>query len=230
MRFALAYRAAFLLGLLSYVACFLGGIGYFVAVHRALPGILIDPLRDAQVYLAQGDLRRAAREYRVASRISTVEWETSKKAADLAGKVGDPTVEVDKYLRARDLWPRDPATHRALALAYVRNGRFDEAMTSLRYALGVDPRDAATHAAIGDLHLERDQYAEAARWYRSALAIDPRAAGAHNGLGIAYALGGRSADAVAAFSEAVRLRPSEEFRGNLERARREERVRRGEAP
>lgn len=211
-------RAALLASVSVYSVALVAGTAYYVASRHRLPGIVIDPLRDAQVYLARGDERRAAREYRVGSRVGT-DYELAKRATELRGAIGDPVGEIDQYLLGRDLAPRDPGAHRALGRAYGKNGRVEEAVASFRNALNVEPGDTSSLMAMGDVLLDHDRYEGAASAFRSAIALGRRDAAVHNSLGIAYALQGQFPAAVSEFEEAVRLDPSPAIRANLDRAR-----------
>jgi len=212
------HRAALVAGLVLYAALFVAGTVYFVTTRHQLPDVAIDALRDARDYRARGDLRRAAREYRVGSIVGR-DYETARTATDLRSRAGDPSGEIDQYLLGRELAPRDAGAYRALGWAYAKNGRIDEALAAFRKAVEVAPGDPTALAAIGEVLLDHDQYADAVRAFRQARALGRNDAGIHNSLGIALALQGQFPAAVSEFEEAVRRDPSPVFRSNLERAR-----------
>ena len=85
------------------------------------------------------------------------------------GSLAD-SVALDTYGRARSLHPSNPTSHRLLAFAHVRNGRFAEAFVVLASAIERDypARFGAVHevldARAGDVHLEVE--APRAAWRR----------------------------------------------------------------
>jgi tetratricopeptide (TPR) repeat protein len=217
----LPYRVAFAIGVGLFGASLVWGLAYVVRVNRSLPGFPPDLLSDYKSDLASGALRRAALRYRVATRISPTSFPHAAELAEAMRRAGDVEGELEQYRIARDRWPRDAATHRALGLAYSRHRRFDESVVSLNEALRVDPGDAKTYLALGDTRLEQGRFAEAVQSFAQAVAQDAGNALAHNSLGIALALSGDPARAAAAFAEAVRLDANPQYAANLERARRD---------
>ena len=61
------------------------------------------------------------------------------------------------------------------AKGYVlrRQGRWEEAVTSLERAFGLNLRDAAMAAEVAEAHTSRRSYDEALRWYDQSIALDP---------------------------------------------------------
>jgi tetratricopeptide (TPR) repeat protein len=213
------YRHALVLGVALYVVSFAVGIGYVLATRHRLPGLGLDTLEQAAEFERRGDLRNAAREYRMMTWLVPDNYGASRKLAEILSRSGGATADIDKYLRAREIWPRDPAVHRSLAWAFFGQKRYEEAIASFREALRYDPKDAAAQAGIGESQLDQDHYAEAAEAFRSALQLTPDDAALHNSLGITYALSGRRTESIQQFETAVRLAPSPEFKANLDRAR-----------
>lgn len=219
MTTAVVYRAAFLLGVTAFASSVVGGAGYVWATRHRLPGLSPDALAAYHEHMRHGELRGAAREHRLASRIDPRSYGNSVELAQAMRLAGDAEGEIDQYRQARERWPLDPATHRALGSVYCRYRRFDEGIACLREALRLNPRDAVTHVVLAEAWLARGRTPEAVRSLSEAVRLDPRNAEAFNALGIAYAWSGEAGRAVEAFMEAVRLSPDPEYAANLERAR-----------
>ncbi len=215
------YRLVFALSVGLYLASFAVGMAHVLLRQRRLPTIVLDPLAEGEAFERAGHLSRAIKEYRMVARIERGNYETVKRIAAVALRAGDPSGQIDQFLRARSNWPRDPATHISLAWAYFNNRRFDEAETSFRHALRLDASRSEAQIGIGETYLEQDRLAEAIAAFRTALRLETTRAATHNSLGIAYALSGARADALSSFEAAFRLDPSPQYLQNLERARKE---------
>jgi Tfp pilus assembly protein PilF len=215
------YRHAFVIGLALYLLSFTVGVAYVLAKRHRLPSLGLDTLEQAAEFEKRGDLQSAAREYRMMTRLVPDNYGASRKLAEILSRSGGTTADIDKYLRAREIWPRDAAVHRSLAWAFFSQKRYEEAIASFREALRYDPKDVAAQAGVGEAELEQDHYAEAAVAFRAALRLAPEDGALHNSLGITYALSGRRAESIEQFEAAVRFAPSPEFRANLDRARAE---------
>jgi tetratricopeptide (TPR) repeat protein len=215
------YMLAGRLALLLYAASFLGGIAYLWATRREVPRFGPGTLERADELERRGDLSGALREYRMLASLQRRNYDFAKKVSELARATGDPSAEVEKYLRAREIWPRDPAVRRSLGNAYVNSGRYLEAVGAFRSALDLKPGDRDAMAALGDALLELDRFAEAAAAFEEAIRAHPDDAALRNSLGVTYALWGRPREAIVHFETAQRLHPSPQFQANLERARQE---------
>lgn len=213
-----AYKVAFAAGAGLFAASMIAGAAQVVRTQKRLPGLPPELMNNIRQHLAKGELRQAAREYRLASRIDPMSYDNLPELAQAMRRAGDVEGEMDQYRQARDRWPLDPATHRALGRALCRNGRLDEGIASLRKALELRP-EAETELALGDAWLDHDRYVDALQAFSEAARLDPTNAAAHNGRGIALALSGDTRRAVEAFSEAVRLSPGPLYATNLDRAR-----------
>lgn len=202
-----------------YSACFLGGAAYVWTTRGRLPGPAISALEQAEGLRERGDIAGAVSKYRMLARIDRGNYAITTRIADLEKLAGNPNAEIEKYLKARELWPRSSAVQLSLGWAYFKNRRFDEAVGAFRRALELQPGNREALAGIGEYWLERDRYAEAAQAFGEGLRQHPQDAGLHNSLGITYALWGRRMEALEQFETAVRLHPSREYVANLERAR-----------
>jgi Flp pilus assembly protein TadD len=82
-------------------------------------------------------------------------------------------------------------------LALLREGRFHEALTSLRLALKEAPGDAVVLQQIAIAYTRIGMMEEASKTYRHVLQKDPSAAGAHYGLAYLLLRRGDEAEAIA---------------------------------
>jgi tetratricopeptide (TPR) repeat protein len=94
---------------------------------------------------------------------------------------GDKEGRVDYYEEGMDL---------------LSDGKFHDALTSLRLALKENPGDTVILQQIAISYTRIGMTAEAAKTYRHVLQKDPKAAGAHYGLAFLLIRAGQSRDAV----------------------------------
>jgi tetratricopeptide (TPR) repeat protein len=212
-----ALRAAFRIGLALYTLAFAGGVTWAIRNEGRPPLLGDSALFLADRAYARGDVQRAAREYRMVARIDASNYDTPRRLAEMLRKAGDASGDVDRYLRATELWPADAATHRNLGWAYLQQRKVASARASFERAAALDPKDAATQHGLGEALLEEQRFAEAVVALSKSVESRPDDAAIQNSLGMALGLAGRDEDAVAHFEIAARLNP--DYQGNLERAR-----------
>ena len=108
---------------------------------------------------------------------------------------------VDSYARSVSIWPYDPDIQIKLARAQMQTGDVEAAAESLQQASLLRPGDPE----IGDL---QDQVMSPALVrYEREVKENPTSARAHHNLAAIYAQQGRLDEAIAQFSEAIRLQP-----------------------
>jgi len=95
------------------------------------------------------------------------------------------------------------------ALAFYRQGRFDEAISEWKKALDLDPKDAAAVSNLGAALHGAGRLEEAAKEFARALEIDPDNVRAHSNIGIALASSGKYEEAARHFERALDLRPGD---------------------
>jgi Flp pilus assembly protein TadD len=95
------------------------------------------------------------------------------------------------------------------ALAFYRQGNFEEAIGEWRRALELEPRDAAAISNLGAALHGAGRFDEAAREFARALEIDPDNVRAHTNIGIALARSRRYEEAARHFERALELRPGD---------------------
>jgi tetratricopeptide (TPR) repeat protein len=77
------------------------------------------------------------------------------------------------YQDALKLRPNDAETHVNLAEAYIRLGRMDDAVESLRKALSLRPSHARAHCHLGLIYLDRKLVTLARMEFDAAARFDP---------------------------------------------------------
>ena len=112
--------------------------------------------------------------------------------------------------KARSLQPATPRDHYLLATAYVRQGGADAYLLALREldaAIQLNPGrpDYWAHFQRGILYLELKKYDLAAADFGRCIGIWPEFAWGHFNCGLAFYLSGNKEQAIAMYSEALRL-------------------------
>jgi len=127
------------------------------------------------------------------------------------------------------LAPHAAVAHNDLALEWVRQGRYDEAVAGYRKALALAPQDPVVHNNLCDVLVRTGQFGEAREECLEAIRLRPSYAEAYNNLGAACIGLGETEAAVEAIDNALRHKPEyaeayanlahvREGRGQLEEA------------
>jgi tetratricopeptide (TPR) repeat protein len=114
------------------------------------------------------------------------------------GKLDGDTGAVNEFKRMIDhhgFWDHDPRlaiAHLNRGLAYIEQGRRDEAINDFRSAIRIRPELGTAHQSLGDVldqmgaaEEARCEYLEAIARFRQAVVANPSSAAAHQRLGIA---------------------------------------------
>ena len=110
-----------------------------------------------------------------------------------------------EFKKAMELNPSYPQAHQYYADFVKSFGRFDEALSEMKNALGLDPLSYSTNTGIGHvLYLSR-QYDKAIEHYRNVIESDPTFAPARLWFGRPYIQKGMYKEAIEQVEEAVRL-------------------------
>ena len=96
-----------------------------------------------------------------------------------------------------------------LAMAYTRNGRFDDAAQQYRSMLAMDPASVPANERLAQVLEKMGRDEEAVQHYATVLELDPGQAMARNNLGNILARHGRIADARQLFEEGLKLNPTD---------------------
>lgn len=120
------------------------------------------------------------------------------------GKLDDA---AEAYRQALQLDPNYVEAHRNFAVCRMRAGDLNEAEAHLREALRLRPDfPEAINNLIAVLR-SRQRFAESIRWAERLVELQPSDPVNRFELGVAFQHAGRMAEAVAAYSEAVRMKP-----------------------
>jgi tetratricopeptide (TPR) repeat protein len=118
--------------------------------------------------------------------------------------------EADRLLTASLLQaPRDPALHRARAVAAQMGGRLDAAIDAMRTAVALAPEAAALRMELGQLLASTAQVDEAIAAFRQATLLQPDLVEAWYFLGMALYGAKRDEEALPVLQQAHRLAPGQ---------------------
>ena len=97
---------------------------------------------------------------------------------------------------------------KALAIAYFKAGKLDEAETLYKEMLAKNPNDMDLRYRLGNIYLAKGMLNEAGAEYRQVLQMDPNNGGAHNGLANLYYRQRKFEDAMAEYLQAIQMNPN----------------------
>jgi Flp pilus assembly protein TadD len=138
-------------------------------------------------------------------------------AYEAAGRLADATAEYREGMR---LDPKSASAMDSLGYVLVRQRKFAEAVPLLTEAVRLRPDLAPSYATLAGALMEVGRLDDSIATYQRALSFPENAASAdvHNNYGIALAYRGRTAEAAAAWREALRVNPDfADAKTNLER-------------
>ena len=120
------------------------------------------------------------------------------------------------YRSAEVLWtdvivhyPANPRAHGNLGVAYLAQGRWEDALASCREQIRLDPADVDGHVGAGCALTNLGRAAEALPYFAEALRRKPDDLAAHNNLGIALAALQRWPEAAREFAAALQAQPAD---------------------
>jgi len=170
-----------------------------VASHLALGGL----------YRKRNDTVRSRQQYSAALDAGASDPEQLKQIGNVLLEDSEYDPAATAFERATKVNNNDPELHHGLAIAYLRQGKFDDAQREEQLAL--DLRNGQYPEALvglGDIALERGDPGEAVAQYNTALKLDNARTSAYLGLGRTSVAAGNWAVAQAHFSDAVRSNPN----------------------
>jgi Flp pilus assembly protein TadD len=112
---------------------------------------------------------------------------------------------ADEFSRSLKLKPDQPKAAKLLGLCYQILGLREEAREAFAVACSLAPKDPETWLFLGRIDYLRNFFDQARHSLRKSLAINPRDFRAHETLALALEADGFTDEAVASYSEAVRL-------------------------
>nr|HNH83548.1 tetratricopeptide repeat protein [Acidobacteriota bacterium] len=140
--------------------------------------------------------------------------------AVLLAQTGNFKAAETEFIRVIEIDPAYTEAYLNLGLTYRTLGKPDQAIAVLRQGIDADPRNAALRAMLGQLWLGQQNLGAAVQELQLAVTLNPTCAECFNNLGVALVQQGKSAEALQAFEQAVKLNPK--YLGavqNLERLR-----------
>ncbi|UCD84820.1 MAG: tetratricopeptide repeat protein, partial [Deltaproteobacteria bacterium] len=107
--------------------------------------------------------------------------------------------------------PNKARSHDGIALAYLNNGMYDDAIREAQKALQINPnytKAYKVYSNIGFAYLYKGMYDEAIRQCQRALSINPNYTKAYTNLGVAYLNKGMYAEAIRENQRAIEIDPN----------------------
>jgi tetratricopeptide (TPR) repeat protein len=101
--------------------------------------------------------------------------------------------------------PDDSIAHYSLGFSYLKNGRFDEAVTHFKESIRLDPDYTAAHVCLSNAYLEIGRYEDAMNASKEAIRTNVENVEAHLSLGHAYIKLERFEAAITSFENAKDL-------------------------
>jgi tetratricopeptide (TPR) repeat protein len=127
----------------------------------------------------------------------------------LSYQKGDLAGAEREYLKAVELDSTYVNSLYGLALVYLQQQKYDQAINYAKRNLGLDPSNCNALVVLGNSHGGLGDLASAEKYFRQALEGEARCIEAWNGLGAVYAQRGSWQLAAQAYGQAVRLNPSD---------------------
>jgi tetratricopeptide (TPR) repeat protein len=125
---------------------------------------------------------------------------------DLAAQELDEALRLDRY---------NATAYGALADLAFRQGRNEEAESTLQKAISLAPEEWGLLQQLGEYYVETGKLAQAAEQYQKAVNLVPDNSRAYNNLGLVYRRQGRLAEAEIAIRKAIDLEPTARRYRNL---------------
>lgn len=95
------------------------------------------------------------------------------------------------YERTQQYAPDSMRANNDLAIAYQKEGRYDEAITIYEDMLGIDPKHPDVYVNLAAIYIILGKSEEAIELCNKAIGLEPNNATAHNNLAVAYYTKGR---------------------------------------
>jgi Flp pilus assembly protein TadD len=160
------------------------------------------------VFLAESKLNEAEREMKQALREDPRNGEFHSDYGYVLEALGRKDEARVEYEKATQLTPKLGKVHYNYAMFLATNGEFDHAIAEFEIALKRKPNHPEAHYHLGRVLFLKGNFEGAKRHYLETVRLDPKAP-VHNSLGVVYMKLGQTAEAIAEFNEALRLRPND---------------------
>jgi tetratricopeptide (TPR) repeat protein len=172
--------------------------------------------RDAYVlkgtnYLALGNRKLAKSSYETAVQQDPKFYEGYLALGYLYSEDNDP-IAVEYFRTASDLKPTSIDALYGVAYSLQQQRKFEESLAEYRHLLEVDPKFYLALFNQGYIkQFEQNQIDSAVHYYDLAIQLQPKFVKGWHNLGLCYAAQNRKADAMRAFSTALRYNPNFEI-------------------
>ncbi len=195
--------------------------GDFPGAEKTLLGVIAASPSFILAYTHLATMNKEMGKPREAVRVLEQGLEKNPDNILLLSKLGIVLADSGEWRRAIPILERcvaredfDPEKFNFLGIAYYQGGDFAKALKNYARALELDRNNAAVYSNIGGVHLalfsqsrKPEELALAEGNFKKALDIDPRLFSAWNGLGIIHKKAGRGAEAIAAWRQALAIKP-----------------------
>ena len=155
----------------------------------------------------QGDLRRAAIDYRHALSLRPDFWEAHSNLGVVLHDQGKLDESIAEYRLAKRLNPEDASVRNNLGNTLCDKEDFDGAIVEFKDLYRQSPEWEGGHNCLARAYMAKRDYPSAIRELRAAIAANPSGAAEHRVLGQALLLEGKDREAVDALRQAVTLNP-----------------------
>ena len=174
--------------------------------RAAAPSVLYAAL--ARLELQQGNWENAES---ILQQAMPIVGETT----DLVAAMGEVLTEKSEdeaeawYHTVLERQPRVAAIHVALANFYLRTGKTESALASIRQALELEPANASTYVMLGNALELAQQSEDAVAAYRQAIALEPTLVDGYTALAALYQTQEKWEEAQAVFTQALEIAPAD---------------------
>jgi Flp pilus assembly protein TadD len=164
--------------------------------------------RWGQVFVAESKLNEAASEMELAVHDDPRSGEIHSYYGYVLEASGRKDKARAEYEKAIQLSPKSGKVHYNYAMFLSINGQLDQAIAEFETALHWKRGRPEAHYHLGHALFLKGDLEGAKKHYLEAARLDPKAP-VHNSLGVVYMKLGQTAEAIAEFNEALRLRPND---------------------
>jgi type IV pilus assembly protein PilF len=109
-----------------------------------------------------------------------------RRASWLAASLGIALLAAPAWARSRSSIEADAQRYYRLGQTEFEQGKTQQAIESLKKAIGIDPKMAEAYNYLGVVYLAQSDPEQAAKYLRKAVDLNPFYTDAHNSLGVAY--------------------------------------------
>ncbi len=136
--------------------------------------------------LLQGDLKGAARAFRIVNRIDPKYADGWVNVARALVQEGNTSAAVPYLKTAMGLNPRLASAHYFMGQVYETEGKYPQAYAEFAVAAAIHPGDRVVSNALGHILFLQRRYARAVKQFQYSLSIDPEDLESHYNLMLCY--------------------------------------------